>query len=36
MHIEGETQAEGVSVLGAEEDIWAYEGHGNWGVEKTT
>jgi hypothetical protein len=33
---EGETQAEGVSERGADENIWAYEGRANKGVEETT
>ena len=28
--------AEGVQEYGAEEDIWAQEGHGKRGIEKTT
>ena len=34
--IEGGKEAEGVREQGAEENIWAYEGRGNKGVEKTT
>ena len=35
-HIEGGTQAGGVREQGAVEDIWAWEGRGNRGLEKTT
>ena len=35
-YIEGETQAEGVWKYGVDENIWAYEGRGDRGVEKTT
>ena len=34
--IEGGTQAEGVLEQSAGEDIWAEEGRGKTGVEKTT
>lgn len=33
--IEEGTQPEGIREQGVEEDVWAQEGRGNWGVEKT-
>jgi len=35
-HTPGGTYAEDVKEQGAEENIWAYEGRGKRGVEKTT
>ena len=35
-HIKGGTQAEGVWEYGAQDSIWAKDGRGNRGVEKTT
>jgi hypothetical protein len=35
-HVQGGKQVKGIREQGAEEDIWALEGRGNKGVEKTT
>jgi hypothetical protein len=34
-YIEGRTNAEGIGDYSAEEDIWAYKGQGNTGLEES-